>query len=725
MSKRHLLVDVSTSPPKQAKQGDPIDWEICVLCQSDNGDVLQCPAKSTKAPIGSGYTSLAEHLIKFHELGQMPVELDINRLDEGNGIEATLIAHRAKWHKSCRLKLNQTKLNRLQNKQEAKKPSTSSAVQTRGKQSTRIITDCVCFFCDEPAGLFGDLHEVSTKEVDWKVRKCALALEDTELIAKLAPADMIALEAKYHTKCLLRLYDNAKKAADRQGEPADHLRGIAFAELVAYMKEYRLEEGVNPVFKLADLASTYKARLEQLGAAVEGRIHSTRLKARLLSVFPDLRECKEGCNVLLTFDKDIGDAIRKACEQDNFDNDAMHLARAAQVVHRDMFDRKFTFNGSFKQGCQEAAVPPSLLALINMILEGPSIKRQTAVAANAAALSISQFLIFNSMKRRRSEISTLAHHSPERETPLPLYLAMKIHAVTRSRNLIDSMFSIGLCVSYDRLLQVTADIANGVCQQFAADDVVCPPKMRKGLFTVAAVDNIDYNPSSATAKDSFHGTGISLTQLPTHQTSGFDRGVLVINPSTSSSKSVAPLPTTYTSVLPAALETKQFTAPTIGCAVIPQSLDTLKQATKREYEWLETVSEALQKLKLDKTDWISWAAYHASIQKAATPPAAITSLLPLFPDSAHSVAMIKHAMSIVQAAVQHLNPGQVPVLTADQPLYAIAKQIQWSYPTSLGEEHLVVMFGGLHIENAILKVKKNAQFRGIICLFAYYISYFK
>ena len=91
--------------------------------------------------------------------------------------------------------------------------------------------------------------------------------------------------------------------------------------------------------------------------------------------------------------------------------------------------------------------------------------------------------------------------------------------------------------------------------------------------------------------------------------------------------------------------------------------------------------------------------YHASIQEAVSPPAAITSLLPLFPDSAHSVAMIKHAMSIVHAAVQHLNPGQVPVLTVDQPLYAIAKQIQWSYPTSLGKEHLVVMFGGLHIEN--------------------------
>ena len=49
-----------------------------------------------------------------------------------------------------------------------------------------------------------------------------------------------------------------------------------------------------------------------------------------------------------------------------------------------------------------------------------------------------------------------------------------------------------------------------MCERFELDGVVCPPKMRSGLFTVAAVDNLDYNPSATTAKDSFHGTGISL-----------------------------------------------------------------------------------------------------------------------------------------------------------------------------------------------------------------------
>ena len=77
-----------------------------------------------------------------------------------------------------------------------------------------------------------------------------------------------------------------------------------------------------------------------------------------------------------------------------------------------------------------------------------------------------------------------------------------------------------MCVSYSRLLQLTSDLGNGVCDQFALDGVVCPPKMRSGLFTMAAADNIDYNPSAATAKGSFHGTEISLMQHPSHEFEG-------------------------------------------------------------------------------------------------------------------------------------------------------------------------------------------------------------
>ena len=113
---------------------------------------------------------------------------------------------------------------------------------------------------------------------------------------------------------------------------------------------------------------------------------------------------------------------------------------------------------------------------------------------------------------------------------------------------------------------------------------------------------------------------------------------------------------------------------------------------------------ALKKGNLAEDEWVSWSAYHASIQTTEIPPAAINALLPLFLENAHSVAMIEHSMDIVKTSVQYLNPGEIPVLAADQPLFALAKQIQWTWPATHGEDQFVIMFGGLHTEMAVLKV---------------------
>ena len=101
---------------------------------------------------------------------------------------------------------------------------------------------------------------------------------------------------------------------------------------------------------------------------------------------------------------------------------------------------------------------------------------------------------------------------------------------------------------------------------------------------------------------------------------------------------------------------------------------------------------------------ISWAAYHAGQQSVQNCLPAITALLPLFPDDSKSVAMIQHSMDNIQESVQKLNPGQIPVITCDQPLYTLAKQIQWHWPSTHGEDKFIVILGGLHIEMAALKL---------------------
>ena len=47
--------------------------------------------------------------------------------------------------------------------------------------------------------------------------------------------------------------------------------------------------------------------------------------------------------------------------------------------------------------------------------------------------------------------------------------------------------------------------------------------------------------------------------------------------------------------------------------------------------------------------------------------------------------MIKHSLDVIGKAVEHLNQNQSPVVTFGQPLYALAKQIQFKWPEKYGE----------------------------------------
>ena len=44
--------------------------------------------------------------------------------------------------------------------------------------------------------------------------------------------------------------------------------------------------------------------------------------------------------------------------------------------------------GSFKEDCQEKAVPLVLVALVDMVLKGPSIKNQSDASSPQAAFSV-------------------------------------------------------------------------------------------------------------------------------------------------------------------------------------------------------------------------------------------------------------------------------------------------------------------------------------------------
>ena len=80
-----------------------------------------------------------------------------------------------------------------------------------------------------------------------------------------------------------------------------------------------------------------------------------------------------------------------------------------------------------------------------------------------------------------------------------MYVGIIVHTKTCKQALVDTFFNLGLCSSYDWVLELCT---------------VCLEKAEGGLFSNSGVDNVDYNPSSTSAHDSFHGTGISFFQHP-------------------------------------------------------------------------------------------------------------------------------------------------------------------------------------------------------------------
>ncbi|VDH96881.1 Hypothetical predicted protein [Mytilus galloprovincialis] len=317
-----------------------------------------------------------------------------------------------------------------------------------------------------------------------------------------------------------------------------------------------------------------------------------------------------------------------------------------------------------------------------MIQFGPNIQDRSY---SQSTLTIAQLLMYSCTKKQSNR------HMKDHEPPVCAYLGVMIHCKTRKRDLVDTFFKLGLSVSYDRVLEISTSMANDACRRYVQEGIVCPTNLLQNVFTSSAVDNIDHNPSSISSKDSFHGTGISLFQHISEDAQGvvqaLDQSETMLK---CQSKRVSLLPESYSNLPPAVL---RFNEPDIPLVEGELSIDmfSFPAALKGEFKWLKHVAENSSVRATVGTN-ISWSAYHAAVLPDGNKLPAVSALLPLFHEQAKSVAMIRHSLNIIRSAVRKLNPGQTPVVAFDQPLFTVAKLIQWNWPQIYGEDHFVMMF---------------------------------
>lgn len=671
-----------------------MDWQECIICQQRTTEIVKCPLNA----VGTGdksqpYKNFLNIVGEFRRLDRLPVTLFF---DEATSAE-DLTKHNASWHKSCYAKFNKCKLARAQKKRDSEvAEGLSEGVEGKRRRNRLSQTNKLCIFCTKSEG---SLHEFMTLEADKNVRNMAADLQDTAVLARIAGGDVVAIDGMYHLSCLTE-FRNRHRSLVRKRKKVDggkvdekKIDARAIIELINFI-ENSIEEGVL-CFKVSELRHKYAERLVALG--VQKEINKVRFKEKLLSYFPQAQVHNDGKHDVLMFDQGMKQLLKHAFT--DYEGDAAILTKAANIIRNDILENDgFNFDGSFPPECQNISLPTTLKMFVSMLLNGTGINRQESNESQET-LTISQLIVFNYKKTAKPGIQS--RHSLPFEPPLPLYIGLNVHTLTRSRKLITQLHYLGISASYHRVLEVENQLATAVCQKTQEEGVVCPSKFRIGLFTVAAIDNIDHNPTSTTAKGSFHGTGISLFQTPSASNPGQTREAITLQ--AEADKKNLHLPDSYTVVPAVSLRVCTIEVP--KTSMFKSVLGKIEDAVTTENLWIESTLQLIQKDKLEKGDSVAWSAYHAAHQTKPlfNEEPALVQLLPLFYEKASSVAMIKHGMNIARQSTQFLNPMQIPVVAMDAPLFALAKYIQWKWPNTHGEDKFVVMLGGLHIELAVWK----------------------
>ena len=268
------------------------------------------------------------------------------------------------------------------------------------------------------------------------------------------------------------------------------------------------------------------------------------------------------------------------------------------------------------------SVPRCLVELVLMIEHRPDIKSQIENGLAKSDFAIAQ-LLYNHKKGTKNT-SEHSRHSSDREPPFAIYVGLLLYAKTRKRQLIDALFQHVICISYDRVLEISTQLGESVLSQFMEDGVVCPAILQKGLFTTSAVDNIDHNHSATTATISCHGTGISVFQHPVLSTFS-DSRTFDFKGKKPKSKAISCLHETYTNVKPAFLKSKP-NPPILQTPMNMFDLDYLVRNLRLEYEWLQFVSLTNEVLDVET---VSWSAYHSSKGRGPHVNISISSLTSL------------------------------------------------------------------------------------------------
>jgi hypothetical protein len=106
-----------TTGPSEPKKRLIVNWHMCILCQADKDERLQCPGNTKRYDGGAGYRTLSDDLHSNIKLDKQSIPVHLSILykdDQDDCFEEPFTRYYAKWHNTCRANYSKSRIGRIE-----------------------------------------------------------------------------------------------------------------------------------------------------------------------------------------------------------------------------------------------------------------------------------------------------------------------------------------------------------------------------------------------------------------------------------------------------------------------------------------------------------------------------------------------------------------------------------------------------------------------------------
>jgi len=504
------------------------DFALCVKCQQPDGTLVNSPQPKS-------FEKFLESVRKRAEVcdGEYPVIS--RRLQQYTAAD---LCGKATWHIDCyKDTVNSSKIDRAVRAYE-RKLLTVTEVKDVDKENNECndrpftrsarqpTTANACFFCN--VGEEKDaLHEVSSLNVGRQIREAVELSNNREWQVKLQPLnpdDARSIDIKYHLYCYVKYVQRAGQYVSPAAAPSydDRMHEASADTEFVYILRNMLSDG--NIVSMETVRAMYEQLLESHGVT---RTYVTKeIKAKILANMESEVEFArpffnrpETICATSTKNAAIRDAVKTAS---NPQQDMLAVMKCATLIRREILQcttQKWSFSGSLCTDSSQNRVPVALQMLLKWILLGTGSGTEVcSEEIQRTTLRLSRNIMYEVKSSRQVSYQAKGNnrrfnHSGKFENEQVLAVALKVHAYTRSKTLVQYLHRNGHCVNYGRLLRIENELAKAVITKMADNnDVYIPPNLKKFVPVFYAVDNIDFNEDTSDGKHTLHGTAIVVFQ---------------------------------------------------------------------------------------------------------------------------------------------------------------------------------------------------------------------